>query len=1002
MTVPSLQDEKLTVSRGPRDLTEEDFTHFREWTLAKDIDSMQVLLKYLSPSQQMQLANLPLLPEPQGDAAADEGEEANGAVLLHYVAVKGEIELARVLISAGAHVAQTDARGNTAVHLAVRGGHYLFVKTLYDHGALLNTSNTLGETALGIAAGTGALQCVKELFLCANGAGSVQVIDCELQTIGNKMTPFLLACAGAHLECAKELLQHSPHAAHAFSDRADNGAHLILIHLAHLQNQSANTEEGGGQERGRNTQVRESETQSFHIKEKLLSVEFASTFFEMLSEAGGDVFSKNIDGVSPAALSRSFQLSSCSEVLENLNNVVVQGDLEKTLSLCTCKHCIHRADLRRESIIAADDSAAMSSLISNYAAARASLAKPVDDDDNSLVHLLCRTGKTSCLKALLSCRWFDNTLICKHNQTGESPLHVSIRASKPASLKILLAHIAGSKHLPSGHASKPQWLGFAVLDTVDDLGGGVGQNCLHLSASVSEGAPMLDRLLQALEDSNFTSQVVRVDRNGWTPFHIAAYWLQIDCLRVIIKRVGTRSPLIHALTSDELKQTSVHLAVQARPSAPRSEADLLILPMIRELVLLGTDATALDTNCDTAETLARKLFLVQVADVLRLVESPSSKLTRAVIAQDEETIRLQLEDMKATGSLGTIDGKGRDGLSPLHHACKIGVLSCIDLLLQFEADICDSDIEKNAQPLWWATRYKHANVAAFLCRKKAPPSARAKDGSSALHNACYNGMTATTETLLADRTLDTAWRDGHGLTALDLAVSQGNASTVKAYLIARPASVSHLNAAGESALFSTIRCVTSKAVDIAKLLVEEECDPSLVNNQGQSLLEVARQHNPPNPALIDFFSSLLNTGVGYIAEEEDAPPSDLGVIRPRRPRVGGKVSLDSRLTAPRLASARLAAQAQDEAVKAKRQALEVQRQEALARREADKTRCSLRAALMLKSSAQHAVGHRSGRLTAEVIMAKIDNQKNADGHVLKVERKNRGKKKERKKEIRFS
>jgi ankyrin repeat protein len=227
---------------------------------------------------------------------------------------------------------------------------------------------------------------------------------------------------------------------------------------------------------------------------------------------------------------------------------------------------------------------------------------------------------------------------------------------------------------------------------------------------------------QALEDGDAATKSTAVNAFGWTCFHVAAHNLAIDCIRVIVKRVGTRSPLIHACTMDELQQTSVHLAVLARPAAVRSEAERAILPMIRELVVLGADATARDAEAKTPEDLAKAVSLSQVAAVLKEVESPSSKLTRAVVAGDDEAVRSQLEDMTATGSLAhRIDGKGRDGLSALHHACKQGFMSGVGLLLEFKASVLDSDIHKGACALWWATRY-----GIRICSICAPAGCRLK------------------------------------------------------------------------------------------------------------------------------------------------------------------------------------------------------------------------------------------------------------------------------------
>jgi ankyrin repeat protein len=384
------------------------------------------------------------------------------------------------------------------------------------------------------------------------------------------------------------------------------------------------------------------------------------------------------------------------------------------------------------------------------------------------------------------------------------------------------------------------------------------------------------------------------------------------------------------------------------------------LPIIRELMLLGADATGLDKLDQTAEDLATKAMLPEVAQVLSAVESPSSKLTRAVVAQDADAVRAQLEDMKTQGSLtATINGKGRDGMSALHHAGKIGFLPVIDLLLQYEAHVLDVDVQKGADALWFTTRYSHSNGSAFLCRKGASPTARAKDGSSALHNACYNGMTAIVETLLADHKLLTSWTDKDGLTALDLACMQGHLSTIKTFIISRPACVGEVNDAGESPLFAALRCKAPKAIDICKLLVDEECDAKKLNTEGKSVLDAARAQGQASHPIIDYLSSLLNVGAGYIAE--DGMAAGETQQRPRRPRISISVT-DPRLDATRLASARLALQLQQNEAQAKIEELQVQRQEALSRREADKTRQQLR---------QHLIHEYAGRNSQKSALTSI-------------------------------
>jgi ankyrin repeat protein len=863
-----------------------------------------------------------------------------------------------------------------------------YTRTLTFENGLL----PLPETPLHLAASAGALECIKELFLCSRSAGSVQVIATEVPDLGAGMTPFLAACAGAHMESVKFLLGESKFAAHSFSSDLDTGMHLLLRRLTAIK-------------LGENVVVEETQ---------MLSVEFASAFFAILVQAGCDIFGKNSDGLSPSALAR--ELSAASEVLEQLNNAVVKGDLDKTLARCTCLHCTKRTKMRRDEIFQKDDGVGLKALILKYASARETLST-VDEEFNTLLHQVCGTGKVACLRVLLDSRYFDKSLVMLHNAEGKSPLHVAILANDQTSLDMLLGHIASGREVPLPHSTNSAWLAAAVLDTVgqgvttkatpatlaedspefehagkrnglaaveSSAGEFEGANCLHLAAAMRGGAELLDRLLKALEDGEAAKEISRPDARGLTCMHIACLCLQLESIRVVVKRVGTRSPLIHALTSDGQRQTSVHLAVQARPAAPRSEAELAILPVVRELLLLGADATALDANLQISEDLARKFSLPEVAEVLSNVESPASKLTRAVLARDAGSVRAQLEDMKVTGSLAaTINGKGRDGKSAMHHACAEGFLPGVNLLLDYEANIQDTDITCGGHGLWWAIRHGRGDVAAFLCRKGANPAGRAKDGSSALHGACRNGLTAIVETLLGDRALHTSWADGEGLTALDLACAQGHVPTIKAFVISRPNCVNEVNSAGESPLFAAVRGMTSKAVEISELLVDEGVDPKRASAQGKSVLDVAREKDKADPILINWLSSLLHQGVGYIPEDGEETSA---TQRVRRPRISGRTNGDARLDLMRLAAARLTSQVQSEQAQAKQDALELQRQEALVRREANKTRASARAALLARSAARHpmASGFRAGRLTAEVINAKVPNRINADRHVLQV------------------
>jgi len=78
------------------------------------------------------------------------------APLLHDAALKGHVEIAKVLIAAGFSCDETNPNGNTPLHDAALGGHVELIRVLIDCGARVNAPNTeSGATPLHIACSWG-------------------------------------------------------------------------------------------------------------------------------------------------------------------------------------------------------------------------------------------------------------------------------------------------------------------------------------------------------------------------------------------------------------------------------------------------------------------------------------------------------------------------------------------------------------------------------------------------------------------------------------------------------------------------------------------------------------------------------------------------------------------------------------------------------------------------------------------------------------------------------
>jgi ankyrin repeat protein len=71
-----------------------------------------------------------------------------GMSLLHWVADRGHLEIAKFLLSIHCPVNAQDHEGNTPLHYAAISGHESMVTLLVEHGADSTIKNRDGEVAL--------------------------------------------------------------------------------------------------------------------------------------------------------------------------------------------------------------------------------------------------------------------------------------------------------------------------------------------------------------------------------------------------------------------------------------------------------------------------------------------------------------------------------------------------------------------------------------------------------------------------------------------------------------------------------------------------------------------------------------------------------------------------------------------------------------------------------------------------------------------------------------
>jgi uncharacterized protein len=128
--------------------------------------------------------------------------QGDGITALHWAALKGDAELATMLLVAGGnHRAQTRFGGFTPLHVAAEQGHASVVRTLVRAGADAGVMTGTGATALMLAASSGNTEAISTLV----EAGA----DVNAKERERGHTPLMFAAASNRVEAVKLLLKRN-------------------------------------------------------------------------------------------------------------------------------------------------------------------------------------------------------------------------------------------------------------------------------------------------------------------------------------------------------------------------------------------------------------------------------------------------------------------------------------------------------------------------------------------------------------------------------------------------------------------------------------------------------------------------------------------------------------------------------------------------------------------------------------------------------------------------
>ena len=128
--------------------------------------------------------------------------QGDGMTALHWAAVTGQHDTAKMLLYAGANLrATTRLHAYTPLHLASRSGHPSTVKLFLDSGADYTVTTTTGVTSLMLAASSGSADAVAALI-----GGRV---DVNARETGRGQTALMFAAAYGRTEAIETLLANA-------------------------------------------------------------------------------------------------------------------------------------------------------------------------------------------------------------------------------------------------------------------------------------------------------------------------------------------------------------------------------------------------------------------------------------------------------------------------------------------------------------------------------------------------------------------------------------------------------------------------------------------------------------------------------------------------------------------------------------------------------------------------------------------------------------------------
>ena len=499
----------------------------------------------------------------------------------------------------------------------------------------------------------------------------------------------------------------------------------------------------------------------------------------------------------------------------------------------------------------------------------------VNHEGDAPIHTACMNFKFQSLKVILSCKNCDPN---QQNSKGDTALHIVCRMRTGSELQFL----ALLTSTPGINPTLVNHEGIAPCDVV----GIHGNTLLHIACA--EGNTVIIELLL-----NNGADILKPDRNGDAPIHIACRFVRPSTLKVLLGCTNCDPNQQNAEGN-----TALHIVCRKRTGRELQFFEVLTSTP-------GINPTLVNHEGDAPIHTACMNFKFQSLIVLLSCEScdPNQQNSKGdtalhIVCRMRTGSELQFLELLTSApginptlvnheGIGPFEVVGNDGNTLLHNACAEGNTALVEFLMKKGVDIQKPNGQGDA-PIHVACKCFQLNfLKAILGSKDCDPNQQNAEGNTALHIVCrmrtgseiqflemltsapgINPTIVNHEGIVPFEVVD---RDGN--TLLHNACIEGNIRIAE-LLLKYGTDVFKPNRCGDAPIH--VACKHSRLEVLKPLFASSNCNPDQLNADGDTALHIVcrkRGSNEEKNNISKIVEFLVNNGADLLKPDRygDAP-----------------------------------------------------------------------------------------------------------------------------------